>query len=60
MSTATTTQSGYVAAPVLADVLPPPKQRGRVMAFIYRNPTITIGGTLLSLMILMAIFAPFL
>jgi peptide/nickel transport system permease protein len=49
-----------VAAPVLADVLPPPKQRGRVMAFIYRNPTITIGGTLLSLMILMAIFAPFL
>ena len=30
------------------------------MAFIYRNPTITIGGTLLSLMILMAIFAPLL
>ena len=60
MSTATTTQSGYVAAPVLADVLPPPKQRGRVMTFVYRNPTIVIGGTLLSLMILMAIFAPLL
>ena len=30
MSTATTTQSGYVAAPALADVLPPAKQRGRV------------------------------
>ena len=60
MSTATTTQSGYVTAPVLADVLPPPKQRGRVVAFVYRNPTIVIGGTLLSLMILMAIFAPLL
>jgi peptide/nickel transport system permease protein len=60
MSTATTTQSGYVTAPVLADVLPPPKQRGRVMAFVYRNPTIVIGGTLLSLMVLMAIFAPLL
>ena len=49
-----------MAAPVLTDVLPPPKQRGRVMAFVYRNPTIVIGGTLLSLMILMAIFAPLL
>ena len=47
MSSATTTQSGYVAAPALADVLPPPKQRGRVMTFVYRNPTIVIGGTLL-------------
>ena len=40
MSSATTTQSGYAAAPVLADVLPPAKQRGRVMTFVHRNPTI--------------------
>ncbi len=60
MSSATTTQSGYAAAPELADVLPPIKQRGRVATFIRRNPTIVVGGTLLLIMILMAIFAPYL
>src|ERR1700694_1979948 len=60
MSTATTTQSGYAAAPALADVLTQPTTRGRVGTFIYRNPTIVIGGALLSLMVLMAIFAPYL
>ncbi len=60
MSTATTVQSGYTAAPPLADVLPPAKQRGRVMTFVRRNPAITLGGTLLLMMILIAIFAPFL
>jgi peptide/nickel transport system permease protein len=48
------------AAPALPNVLPEPKQRGRVMGFVYRNPTIVIGGTAVGLMILMAIFAPFL
>ena len=47
MSSATTTQSGYAAAPALADVLPPLKQRGRVMTFVRRHPTIVVGGTLL-------------
>ena len=51
MSTATTVQSGYTAAPPLADVLPPVKQRGRVMTFVRRNPAITLGGTLLLMMI---------
>ncbi len=60
MSTATTIQSGYTAAPPLADVLPPVKQRGRVMTFVRRNPAITLGGTLLLLMVLIAIFAPYL
>jgi len=60
MSSATTTQSGYVAAPPLADVLPPVKQRGRAMTFVRRHPTIVVGGALLLLMILIAIFAPFL
>jgi peptide/nickel transport system permease protein len=60
LSTVTTTQSGYAAAPELADVLPPIKQRGRVATFIRRNPTIVVGGTLLLIMILMAVFAPYL
>ncbi len=60
MSTATTTQTDYAAAPVLPDVLPPVKQRGRVATFIYRNPTIVGGGTLMAIMILIAILAPYL
>src|ERR1700677_90324 len=50
----------HTAAPTLPDVLPEPKQRGRVMGFIYRHPTISLGGTVLALMVLIAIFAPFL
>jgi peptide/nickel transport system permease protein len=60
MSSATTTQSGYTAAIPLADVLPPVKQRGRAMTFVRRHPTIVLGGSLLSIMILIAIFAPYL
>jgi peptide/nickel transport system permease protein len=60
MSTATSTQSGYTAAPVLDDVLPPIKQRGRVMTFIRRHPTIVAGSVLLCIMLLIAILAPFL
>ena len=56
MSTATTT----AAAPALADVLPPLKQRGRIATFVRRNPTIALGGSLLLVMILIAIFAPYL
>jgi peptide/nickel transport system permease protein len=60
MSTATTTQSGYAAAVPLADVLPPVKQRGRAMTFVRRHPTIVLGGVLLMIMLLIAIFAPYL
>jgi peptide/nickel transport system permease protein len=60
MSSATTTQSGYVAAPALADVLPPAKQRGRAMPFVRRHPAIVIGGVLLGAMVFIAIFAPYL
>jgi peptide/nickel transport system permease protein len=60
MSSATTTPSGYTAATPLADVLPPVKQRGRAMTFVRRHPTIVIGGALLVIMVLIAIFAPFL
>jgi peptide/nickel transport system permease protein len=60
MSSATTTRSGYVSAPALADVLPPAKQRGRAMTFVRRHPAIVIGGVLLGAMVFIAIFAPYL
>jgi peptide/nickel transport system permease protein len=44
----------------LPDVLPTPKERGKVMGFIYRHPTIVVGGSLVAIMVLIAIFAPFL
>ena len=50
----------HAAAPVLPDILPVPKQRGRIGGFVYRHPTIVIGGSLVLLMILIAIFAPYL
>jgi peptide/nickel transport system permease protein len=60
MSSATTTPSAYTEATPLADVLPPVKQRGRAMTFVRRHPTIVLGGSLLLIMVLIAIFAPFL
>ena len=47
------------AAP-LPDVLPPVRQRGRAMTFVVRHPTIVAGGTLVAIMVFIAIFAPFL
>ncbi|HEY0422084.1 MAG TPA: ABC transporter permease [Rhodopila sp.] len=41
-------------------ILPVPKERGRIGGFIYRNPTIAVGGLLVGLMILIAILAPYL
>ncbi|HEX4366086.1 MAG TPA: ABC transporter permease [Rhodopila sp.] len=41
-------------------ILPVAKQRGRIAGFIYRHPTIVIGGVLVGLMIFIAIFAPYL
>jgi peptide/nickel transport system permease protein len=59
-TTATAAPPRAAAAPALPDVLPPAKQRGRVGGFIYRHPTIVLGGTLLGIMIFIALFAPFL
>jgi len=50
----------HAAAPVLPGILPVPKQRGRIAGFIYRHPTIFVGGLLVALMILIAILAPYL
>jgi peptide/nickel transport system permease protein len=49
-----------VPAPQLANVLPPVRARGRIAMFIYRYPTIAIGGVLLALILFVAIAAPLL
>jgi peptide/nickel transport system permease protein len=50
----------YTAAPDLPGILPVPKERGRIAGFIYRHPTIFVGGLLIGLMIFIAVFAPYL
>jgi peptide/nickel transport system permease protein len=50
----------YAAARDLPEILPAPKDRGRIAGFIYRHPTICVGGLLIGLMIFIAIFAPYL
>jgi peptide/nickel transport system permease protein len=50
----------HAAAPDLAGILPVPKIRGKVTGFIYRHPTIFVGGLLVGIMIFIAVFAPFL
>jgi peptide/nickel transport system permease protein len=52
--------TGISAAPPLPDVLPPVKVRRGIWGFIYRNPTIAIGGALLIGMFLIAVLAPYL
>ncbi|WP_428485676.1 ABC transporter permease [Rhodopila sp.] len=54
------TTPGYAEAPDLPAILPVPRQRGRIAGFIYRHPAIFLGGLILLLMILIAIFAPYL
>jgi peptide/nickel transport system permease protein len=48
------------AAPALPDVMPPVKPRRGFIGFLRRNPTIAIGGGLMLLILLIAIFAPLL
>ncbi|MDE2515489.1 MAG: ABC transporter permease [Rhodospirillales bacterium] len=50
----------YEAAPELPEVLAEPRKRGRIATFIRRHPTIVAGGGLLTIMILVALLAPWL
>ena len=59
MST-TLNAADVTAAPVLPDVLPPRRVRGRISMFVYRHPTIAVGGLLVAIIISIAIFAPWL
>jgi peptide/nickel transport system permease protein len=51
---------GLAVAPPLPDVLPPVKLRRGIVGLVRRHPTVAIGGTLVLLLILMALLAPFL
>jgi len=51
---------GLVIAQALPDLLAPVKVRRGVLGFLRNNPTVTIGGTLLVVLALIGIFAPYL
>ena len=48
------------AAPELPDILPPVKDRRGLARFIYRHPTMAIGGGMLLILIAIALLAPWL
>ena len=50
--------ASVAAAPELPDLLPPVRIRRGVAGFLHRYPTIAIGGALLFLLVLIAVFAP--
>ena len=47
-------------APTLPDIFPAPKPRGRVWGFVRRHPAVVAGGGLVVVMLLVALFAPYL
>ena len=51
---------GLVIAPQLPDLLVPVKVRRGVLGFLRNNPTVAVGGTLLLMLVLIGIFAPYL
>ncbi len=52
--------SGLVIAQALPDLLAPVKVRRGALGFLRNNPTVAIGGTLLLILALIGIFAPYL
>ncbi len=63
MSASTTTAlvpPGLVIAQPLPDLMQPVKIRRGVLGFLRNNPTVAIGGTLLLILVLIGIFAPYL
>ena len=57
---ATTLPPGVTAAAPMPDIMPPVQQRKGALGFLWRNPTIAVGGMLVLLMIFVAVFAPLL
>jgi peptide/nickel transport system permease protein len=51
---------GLVIAPRMADLLAPVKVHRGALGFLRNNPTVAIGGMLLLVLVLIAIFAPYL
>ena len=60
IATASLPQTPVASAPELPDVIAPVKPHGKIMSFCLRHPTIVIGGGILVVMILIAVFAPYL
>jgi peptide/nickel transport system permease protein len=64
LSVSTTTSAavppGLVIAQPLPDLMLPVKVRRGVLGFLRNNPTVAIGGTLLLVLVLIGIFAPYL
>jgi peptide/nickel transport system permease protein len=54
------TPPGIAVAPDLPDLLPAVRLRRGLIGFLRRYPTIAVGGAILLLMLLMAVFAPYL
>lgn len=52
--------AGFTVAPDLPDILPPVRERRGLSGFVWRHPTLAIGLSLLGLMLLVAILAPWL
>jgi len=52
--------AGVAAAAPLPDVLPPVTPKKGIIGFLRRNPTMAVGGSLLLLMVCIAVFAPLL
>jgi peptide/nickel transport system permease protein len=52
------TAASVAAAPPMGDIMPPVKDRRGVSGFLWRNPSIAIGGAIVLAMVIMAIFAP--
>lgn len=52
--------TAIAAAPAQVEVFAPETPRGRIRTFIRRHPSIALGGSLLFLMVLAAVFAPLL
>ena len=56
----TSVPAGVAVAPAMPDLLPAVKLRRGIVGFLRRHPTVAVGGALLILMLLMAVFAPYL
>jgi peptide/nickel transport system permease protein len=52
------TTAGPAAAAPLPDILPPVRKRSGMAGFVYRHPTMAIGGIMLLILLFIAVFAP--
>lgn len=58
--TFTSAPPGVAVAPDMPDLMSAVKLRRGIVGFLRRHPTVAVGGALLLLMLLMAVFAPYL